>query len=174
MKGMMMMKKMVAGWILVAMSGVYAADMDQQTGKIKNQVVNVSKGDAEMNAAISQARATLDDFLALSARQPKGAENFKLKVGFTDPANTTNTEYMWVMTFQQTGGKFQGILTGNPKYVENVENGDTVHFSRADIVDWGYSIQGKQKGSYTVCVMFKHMSAKEVKMYREDHGFECY
>ena len=169
-----MKKKMIAGWVLVAMAGVHAADMDQQTGKIKDQVVNVSKGNAEMNAAISQARATLDEFLALNARPPKGAEDFRLKVGFTDPANTTNTEYMWVMRFQQTGGKFQGTLTDNPEYVENVENGDTVHFTRADIVDWGYTIQGKQKGSYTVCAMFKHMSAKEVKMYREHHGFECY
>jgi uncharacterized protein YegJ (DUF2314 family) len=39
---------------------------------------------------------------------------------------------------------------------------------------WRAKVQdGKQKGSYTVCVMFKHMPAADVQRYRRDYGFEC-
>lgn len=51
--------------------------------------------------------------------------------------------------------------------------GDTIPFQRADISDWGYVQDGKQKGSFTVCVLFRRMPSEEVERYRTDYGFEC-
>jgi len=44
---------------------------------------------------------------------------------------------------------------------------------REQISDWGYVLNGKQIGSYTVCVLFKTMPEKDVARYKRDHGFSC-
>jgi len=80
---------------------------------------------------------------------------------------------MWVTPFTQTDTGFVGILNDQPEYVTNVRNGQKLTFTRADVADWGYRLDGKQKGSFTVCVIFKHMPPAEVQKYRDDYGFEC-
>jgi uncharacterized protein YegJ (DUF2314 family) len=126
--------------------------------------------DDEMNAAIAKAAATLDDFLKIAANPPAGASGFKLKVRFHDGQAV---EHMWVMPFRQTGRGFVGVLANEPELVKNVANGQRVEFTRADVSDWGYVLNGRQKGSFTICVMFKHMPAEEVAPYRRDNGFDC-
>jgi uncharacterized protein YegJ (DUF2314 family) len=143
-----------------------AAGCDQA----KDQMVLIKTDDAEMTAAIQHAQATLDDFLKLNDNPPNGASGFKLKVRITD---SRGTEHMWVTPFKQLGSGFTGVLSDEPEYVTSVKNGQKLTFSRADISDWGYIQNGKQKGSFTVCVAFKHMPAAEVQRYRHDNGFEC-
>ncbi len=126
--------------------------------------------DDEMNAAMAKAGATLDGFLKIAAHPPAGASGFKLKVRIHDGQVV---EHMWVLPFRQTGQGFVGVLADEPEYVKNVKNGQRIDFTRADISDWGYELDGKQKGSFTVCVMFRHMPAAEVAQYRRDYGFEC-
>ena len=139
-------------------------------GAIEDHAVRVERGDAEMDAAIQQAQASLDTFLALKASPPPGASGFKLKVVVRDG---DRREVMWVMPFTQTDTGFVGILGDQPEYVTNVHNGQKLTFTRADIADWGYSLNGKQKGSFTVCVIFKHLPPAEVQKYRDDYGFDC-
>jgi uncharacterized protein YegJ (DUF2314 family) len=138
--------------------------------EVKDKTVFINAEDAEMNAAIQQAQATLDSFLKIKAHPPQGASGFKVKVRITDEHGT---EHMWVTPFRQTGNKFIGILADEPEYVASVTYGQQISFSRADISDWGYVLNGKQKGSFTVCVIFKHLKPEEVRMYREQYGFEC-
>lgn len=138
--------------------------------KMEDKTVLIKEADAEMVAAIQKAQATLDDFLKLSANPPKGTSDFKLKVKITD---SHGTEHMWVIPFRQTSSGFVGTLDDEPDYVRSVKNGQELTFSRADITDWGYVQNGKQKGSFTVCVVFKHMPAADVQRYRDDYGFEC-
>ncbi len=135
-----------------------------------DQVVHIASADAEMNAAIQHAQDTLDGFLKISAAPPKGASHFKLKVRFSD---ANGIEHMWVKGFKQTGDKFVGELNDEPELVRNVRNGQTLTFARSDISDWGYAQDGKQKGSFTVCVMFKHMPLEEANRYRQEYGFAC-
>ena len=134
-----------------------------------DQVVRVSGEDAEMNDAIAQARATLDGFLALSGKPPKDAKGFKLKVKFSD--GKVN-EHMWVTPFRRDGDDFTGVLANEPESVRNVQAWQTVRFKRADITDWGYERGGKQYGSFTVCVMLRHMTQQEAQPYRA-YGFQC-
>lgn len=134
-----------------------------------DQITRVRSDDAEMNQAIAQAQASLDDFLALARNPPSGADTFKLKVRFSDE---NGAEHMWVIPFQQSGRGFSGVLANEPQTVRNVQSGQTVRFGRADISDWGYQRDGKQYGSFTVCVMLKHMSAEQAQAYRS-YGFQC-
>jgi|SRR4051812_958977 uncharacterized protein YegJ (DUF2314 family) len=137
---------------------------------VDDKSVLIKSEDAEMLAAIKKARDGLDDFLTLQAKPPAGASGFKLKVMFTEGSNV---EHMWVIPFRKTDTGFIGVLADEPEEVKNVRLGQRVTFSRADVSDWGYVLNGKQKGSFTVCVVFKHLPPDEVKQYREEYGFEC-
>jgi uncharacterized protein YegJ (DUF2314 family) len=152
------------------MAAALLASLSATAGNVGDKTVLIESEDAEMHAAIQKAQASLDQFLAIQAQPPKGASGFKLKVKFTDGQAS---EHMWVIPFKQVKGKFVGTLADEPEYVSNVRNGQQVTFPRASITDWGYVLDGKQKGSFTVCVVFKHMPAAEVKHYREQYGFEC-
>lgn len=130
----------------------------------------VSEADKDMNAAMQNARATLDDFLKLAANPPAGAAEFKLKVMFTDK---NGSEHFWVTPFEHKNGKFSGVLANDPQIVTSVVAGENYPFTKDQITDWGYKKNGKQIGSYTVCVMFKTMPKELVARYRKDYGFDC-
>ena len=149
----------------VAASPVLAVQSEPST---PDQVVQISGEDREMNAAIAHAQATLDEFLAIARKPPKGAKEFRLKVMFTDEYGV---EHMWVNAFNQHGDDFNGTLVNEPETVRSVKLWETVSFKRAQITDWGYEKDGKEFGSFTVCVMLKHMSAEEAAQYRD--RFPC-
>ena len=151
-------------------SAAVTASLASTVEKVPDHSVLVASKDREMNEAIAKARATLDDFLRLNAHPPKGASAFKLKVKVTD---TNGSEHLWITPFHVTEKGFAGRVSNEPDYVESVAEGDEIEFRREDITDWGYVQDGKQKGGYTVCVMFKHMSKEEADAYRRDYGFEC-
>lgn len=136
----------------------------------ESEVVNVGKGDPDMAAAIQQARATLPDFLALAAKPPAGTEEYKLKVQVVDGRQT---EHFWVTPFEVTPDGFSGVLANSPKVVRNVKAGQVIQFKPSAISDWGYTKDGRQVGSYTVCVLFKKMPAEQANYYRTHHGFDC-
>lgn len=127
-------------------------------------------GDPDMAAATAQALASLDEFLALSEAPPAGTDRFKLKVKVRD-GNVT--EHFWVTPFRRTETGFVGILANQPEEVHNVVLGQNFKFKRDDISDWGYMSDGRQVGSFTVCVMFKRMSNEEADYMRDKYGFEC-
>ncbi len=156
--------------LLAALSLAAAALLPPAARAIDDQTVTTSE-DPEMAAATAQARATLDDFLALHDNPRAGTGAYRLKVRFAAPGNVT--EHMWVTAFHATPEGFEGELADEPEYATDVKNGQTVRFSRDRISDWGYVDNGHQKGSFTVCVLFKRMPAAEVKQYREQYGFDC-
>jgi uncharacterized protein YegJ (DUF2314 family) len=137
---------------------------------IDDQTVVVQGQDAAMLEATRTALVSLDGFLSKQEKPPKGATQFRLKVKFQADKMV---EHMWVMPFKRSGDGFVGILADEPVYAKSLKNGQKVEFSRAEISDWGYAQDGKQKGSFTVCVLFKKMPPAEVKLYREQYGFEC-
>ena len=135
-----------------------------------DRVVGVAADDPDMTAAIRQARDGLDGFLATAAAPPPGASGFKLKVKVQDGEAV---EHFWVTPFRAAEDGFEGILANEPSSVRNVEQGQLIRFSRADISDWGYRKEGREVGSFTVCVMFKKMPANEADYYRKNYGFDC-
>ncbi len=136
----------------------------------ENAMVLIANDDPAMNAAIAKAQATLGEFLAINAKPPKGTDGYKLKVKITDK---DVSEHFWIEPFAQTKDGFEGTLANRPGAVTNVKEGQKITFTRKDISDWGYVKDGRQIGSFTVCVMFKEMSAEEVNYYRTNHGFDC-
>ncbi|QNM96640.1 YegJ family protein [Chitinimonas koreensis] len=138
--------------------------------KVEDRPIRIDQTDRDMNSAIAKARSTLDDFLKLADHPPAGSSGFKVKVMFRD---RNGTEHFWVTPFKRYADRFAGVVANEPSVVTSVELGKVYPFTRDQITDWGYEKNGKQIGSYTVCVLFKKMPADEVARYKKDHGFEC-
>lgn len=164
------MKKPLNAIALALLAALVWLPAGAESKRDENEVVLVDNDDAEMAAAIRQARAKLDEFLALAAKPPAGSSDFKLKVMLRDG---DDTEHFWVTPFTPEGKRFKGTLANEPQIVSNVEAGDEIEFSREQISDWGYTKNGRQVGSYTVCAMFKKMPPEQAHYYRKNHGFDC-
>lgn len=158
------------GGLALAVAALLSLPASAEGKRDENEIVLVENDDADMAAAIRQARAKLDEFLAIAANPPAGAADFKLKVMIRDGEDT---EHFWVMPFRPAGKGFKGTLANEPQVVSNVEAGEEIEFSRAQISDWGYTKDGRQVGSYTVCVLFKKMPPEQADYYRKNHGFDC-
>lgn len=138
--------------------------------KIADQIQFVSEEDTNMNLAIAEAKSTLDDFLAISRSPPPDAKNFKLKVMLSDESGV---EHFWFTPFKEIDEGFAGVLANDPQLIRSVTAGKVYGFKREQITDWGYELNGKQLGSYTVCALFKTMPKDEVSRYKQDYGFVC-
>ena len=138
--------------------------------KIDNQVLYVSGEDRDMSQAIEQAQSTLDDFLAKAKNPPLGSSHFKLKVRLSDG---NGVEHLWFIPFKEIDGGYKGALANEPEVVTSAIAGNIYVFKREQITDWGYELDGKQIGSFTVCVLFKSMDKEVVEKYKKDHGFDC-
>lgn len=136
----------------------------------ENEIVLFDTEDHEMTAAIRTARNSLDAFLKLAENPPADVSGLKLKVMVTD---SNGTEHFWVTRFQPTAVGFEGILANEPRIVRSVKHGQLLKFTRADISDWGYVKNGRQVGSFTVCVMMKQVPKEQADYYRKTHGFDC-
>ncbi|KRB18447.1 MULTISPECIES: YegJ family protein [Mesorhizobium] len=154
--------------LMLALAPISARAQDSQQGDDK--VVNVARDDPDMTAAIAQARASLDQFLALSDAPPAGTSDYKLKVEVRDG---DTSEHFWIIPFHRTATGFAGTLANEPQAVHNVVAGQELEFTRNDVSDWGYTKNGRQVGSFTVCVLFKTMAKEDVDYYRENYGFDC-
>ncbi|HEY0065064.1 MAG TPA: DUF2314 domain-containing protein [Telluria sp.] len=135
-----------------------------------DKVFDAANGDQNMVEAIRQARATLDTFLAAAAAPPAGTEGFKLKIALHEGELT---EHFWVTPFRVTEDGFEGTLASEPSVLKLVKSGQRVHFTRAEVADWGYRKNGHQVGSYTMCAKLKTMPKAEADFYRNNSGFDC-
>ena len=141
-----------------------------QDRRNEDPVFKVRTGDPEMEAAIGRARASLDEFLKIAAARPAGTENFKLKVAVRD---RDRTEHFWVMPFRVTATGFEGELANEPRVVRNVRHGQIIRFTRDEVSDWGYRHNGRQVGSFTVCVILGRMPPAQAEQIRRENGFDC-
>ena len=126
--------------------------------------------DPEMLGAIAQARASLDQFLALADNPEPGMSVFKMKVVIRDGENR---EFFWVTPFKRAENGFEGVLANTPDIVRNVRLGETIRFSRDDVTDWGSVRNGRQVGSVTSCILFKYLEPQLVDYLRRTNGFDC-
>lgn len=138
--------------------------------KIGDQVRTISGQDKAMQAAIEKARNGLEAFFETAKNPPEGAKDFKLKVMVSDDSGI---EHLWFSPFKEVKGGYAGVLVNDPNLISTMKFGEVYAFRKSQITDWGYVQNGKQIGSYTVCVLFKTMEKSVVEQYKRDHGFVC-
>jgi uncharacterized protein YegJ (DUF2314 family) len=123
----------------------------------QDPTVNYSDSDAQMQAAIGEARATLPLFLlhAIDA-QGNSVAGSVLKVELrTVPGSDTESEHIWVTPFARLpDGSFVGLLANEPVNLGPLQAGDRVDFTKDMISDWHLDApSGRYWGSYTSRVM---------------------
>ena len=125
----------------------------------QDPTVNYSESDAQMQAAIAEARATLPLFLA-NAFDPEGnsVPGSVLKVELPTVAGSpTESEHIWVTPFARLpDGSFAGLLANEPVNLGSLRAGDRVDFTEGMISDWHFDApSGRYWGSYTSRVMYE-------------------
>ena len=129
----------------------------------------VPQGDKAMASAFAKAQKTLDRFLSTAKNPDKDSSKFVIKVYLKDKHGS---EYIWVGPFKQKGDKFEGRLMNTPVNIKIAKYGETVHFTKSQIKDWGYHKKGKILGNFTTCVLLEKMpKAQSARYYKM--GFTC-
>jgi uncharacterized protein YegJ (DUF2314 family) len=136
----------------------------------RDEVALVSKNDPAMAAAMTKARATLPDFLKLATAPPPKADAFAVKVAIREGAHA---EYFWITPFEQKSEGFTGKLDNTPRLVRNTKMGDTLTFTKAEIVDWMYIDNGVMKGNHTACAVMKKATQKDRDAFKKRFGLDC-
>ena len=116
--------------------------------------------DAEMAAAIAEARATADQFLRALATPAPNQTDFCVKRAYAT-TNGSGREHLWISNVRYDGALLHGTIDNEPIDVPNVKVDERVSFPPAELSDWMYLEDGKIVGGYTVRVVRKHLSPEE-------------
>lgn len=130
-----------------------------------DQTINFSDGDAQMNAAIAEARASLPTWLAILADPPRGVSELTFKFPLE------GYEHIWVANVRRDGDMLTGQLANNPQ-APGWALGDRVRVPLSDVSDWGYwDADGVGVGFYTIRVMLDYMTPAEARAVRQAYGW---
>lgn len=146
---------------LFVLAGCDARDRDRTIG--------VTEDDAVMNAAIAEARATLDEFVARMENPEPGDSDFAIKVAVTDP---NGTEHFWANNVEVVGPGFTATINNDPNIVRSVRLGQRVRAKRDEVSDWMYLSNGRMVGNRTLRVLLTKMSPEEAAAVKQQVGWE--
>lgn len=123
----------------------------------QDPIIGYDKDDADMNAAIDEARATLPLFLDEAFNEDgESWDEALVKVAFpTVDGGGMDVEHIWVAPFaEREGGGFTGLLANEPMAMGDLTVGDQVDFTADMISDWHMTApSGRFWGSFTSRVM---------------------
>ena len=147
--------KTIAAVAMVAALGL-AVHLVGAEAEERSPIVDLSPADAEMNAAIAKARATLPTFWASYEAPKPSEEGHSLKVSFPKPRS--GNEHIWMAEVKKLpDGRYSGRFANQPRDLPGKRIGDLVEFSQADVSDWMFMRNGKIVGGETIRPTLKHM-----------------
>ncbi len=149
----------------VALGLAPGAGCERQPG-----VVMVEEDDAAMDAAVQQARATVERFIAALESPAAGQGDFSVKAAF--PVAEGESEHMWLMNVSYRDGLLHGEVNNDPVSTKAVRLGDQASVAPAEISDWMYVENGRAIGAYTTRVLLSRMSEKERRQIEEGTGLK--
>jgi uncharacterized protein YegJ (DUF2314 family) len=133
-------------------------------------VESVKSNDAEMNAAIQQAKDSFPLFIE-AFQSPKPTQSyFGVKVRFPF-GNNENGEHIWVSQLTFNDNQFTGVVGNEPLYVKDIKLGDTVIINNDAVSDWMIIDDGKLLGGFTIYVLRNSMTENERKQFESEIGF---
>jgi uncharacterized protein YegJ (DUF2314 family) len=124
--------------------------------------------EAEMAAAIAQARATFGEFKARLASPQPGDSDFEVKARIED---AQGVEHFWLTDVIVDQEPYFGVIGNDPGIVSNVKLGQTYRFYEKDVADWTYRSDGVVQGNHTARVLLRSLPEDEAEALREDFGW---
>ena len=129
----------------------------------EDQVVDVPRDDAQMNAAMDKARAALPDFWARFADPAANEADFSLKLGISDDVDT---EHFWCGEIEGDANSATCVISNEPVNVHTVSYGERVAVDPEIISDWLYYRDGKIVGGETIRAILPRLEKKEAAAMR--------
>lgn len=126
-------------------------------------VIPFATDDAEMNAAIDKARASLPEFWSKFAAPAANEDDFSLKLGISDGSQT---EHFWCGQIEGNAQDATCVIANEPIDVFTVAYGERVKVDPTEISDWLYYRDNKIVGAETLRVMLPHLEKKEAAAMR--------
>ena len=127
--------------------------------------------DTELEAAIEQARETLDTFVERLATPHADRTFVAIKVRFFPPDESPQD--IWVDDVTYTDGVLRGHM-GDDIPSLKLEAGEKITVAEKDIIDWMIVEEGKLIGGYTIRLAVQRMSTEERERFFEtlDYSIE--
>ncbi|HET6598019.1 MAG TPA: DUF2314 domain-containing protein [Anaerolineales bacterium] len=120
--------------------------------------------DAELEAAIAQARDSLDNFIAKITTPHPDRTLAAVKVRFTPPGEPPQD--IWVDQVKYADDGLEGAM-GDDLPLLRLKFGETIKIAEEDIVDWAIVEDGKLVGGYTIRLAVQRMSPEEKERFLE-------
>ena len=128
----------------------------------QNRALPVPLADADMNAAMAEARRTLPEFFA-ALDMPGGVSGLALKVELSDP---NGTEYVWLNRITRDEEKLFGTVNNEPNTIRSVKHGEKVEVDPKIIADWLYMRNGKMHGNFTLRPLLAQMPKEQADKFK--------
>ena len=130
-----------------------------------------SSTDTELEAAIQQARSSLDTFIAKIGMPHADRTFVAVKVRFTPPGKSPQD--IWVDEVTYTDGILRGNV-GDDIPELKLEAGEKITVDEEDILDWMIVEDGKLIGGFTIRLAVQRMSPEERERFFEtlDYSIE--
>lgn len=120
--------------------------------------VPAAGGDPELDAAIEQARGSLDTFIETIATAHADRTFVAVKVRFFPPSESPQD--IWVDEVTYSNGVFRGNM-GDDIPSLKLELGKKIVVQKKDVIDWMIVQDGKLIGGYTIRLAVKRMSPED-------------
>jgi uncharacterized protein YegJ (DUF2314 family) len=141
------------------------ANADRAALEGRNDIQQVAEDDPVMNAAISQAKKSLPQFLAVLKQTGAKPDD----IGFKYPLG--GWEHIWVGDVKMEDGVLVGTLSNEPAQ-EAFKMGQEVRVPINQVSDWAYrDSNGVMQGHYTTKVLLPQLDPQEAASIRESFGW---
>lgn len=152
--------KVVALAAILLFAATHAAIATENVAPIKSE-------DAEMLAAIQQARDSFKIFLdAFLTPKPKQSA-FLVKIAFV---KGSDVEHIWLADLELGGAKPTGVIA-NPPVRKDLKFRQRVEIDFTYLSDWMYVEDGKLVGGFTTRLLRNRMSPEEKKQADADSPY---
>ncbi len=148
-------KMLVAAMLLVGLQGC----SDPKPQAVGDRIINTTADDAALDAAITQARATLGVFWARFDAKLPSVGNYAVKLRMTGEDGFQ--EFIWATPVSHTDDEVTARLANEPQHLRGLSLGSEVRVKKDLISDWGYERHGKVYGQYTTRVLMSRMTSDE-------------
>ncbi|MBU6300471.1 MAG: DUF2314 domain-containing protein [Verrucomicrobia bacterium] len=112
--------------------------------------------DAELNAAMQEARNSLPAFVAESMNNESSGTAFTVKVHAVSPAGE---EDLWLTGIVQDGDHYTAVVESDPKALAaEFPMGTEVRFSPGEVVEWHYFKDDKVTGAQVTRILRQRMT----------------
>jgi uncharacterized protein YegJ (DUF2314 family) len=123
-----------------------------------------------MDAAIGEARRSLDTFIAFLASPREGQTYFGIKARFPIPGAPGEHEHIWLSDVRYEGDRFRARIGSEPLSVDHLQPSDEVVVRIEDVTDWMIIENGALLGGYTARVLRDRMTDQEKKEFDRSAG----